>query len=221
MTRRDLQLERRVLTDRGQTIDIHDSGRRETVLAALQLSAQKWGTITVRGDEQFKRTCVALAAEHGFKITNPDLQQAIAAERERLRTTKRPDPADRQSRRQPESMTPAAIYHRHLAEIIREQRQRRADPSRLDAEVAVRMAVTGHSYGAIASAIKEAARADRPNEKRDWDAYAQRAASYAFSPPGREMQAGLRDEERKFIRFEGRDGEVELLRRLGGPLKYR
>jgi hypothetical protein len=204
-------------TDRGKAINIHDSGRRESVLAALQLSAQKWGAITVRGGEQFKRTCVELAAEHGFKITNPDLQQAIAAERERLRPTRRPDPLDRQARAQP---TPAAIYRRHLAEIIREQPQRRADPSRLDAEVAVRMAITGHSHGAIAEAIKEAARADRPNEKRDWEAYGHRAASYPFSPPGQEMQARLGNQEQKFIRLEGRDGEIELLRRLGGPLKY-
>jgi hypothetical protein len=117
-------------------------------------------------------------------------------------------------------MTPAAIYRLHLAEIIREEPQRRADPSRLDAEVAVRMVVTGHSQGAIAGAIKEAARADRPNEKRDWDAYARRAASYAFSPPGQEMRAGLRTQEQKLIRLEGRDGEIELLRRLGGPSKY-
>jgi len=210
---------RPAFTDRGQTIDIHDGGRRESVLAALQLSAQKWGTFTVRGSERFQRMCVELAAEHGFKITNPDLQQAIAAERERLQPTRRPGPTGRQARSQPESMTPAAIYRRHLAEIAREQPQRRADPSRLDAEVAVRMAVTGHSNGAIAEAIKQAARTDRPNEKRDWDAYAKRAASYAFSPPGQEMQARLRHQEQKLIRLEGRDGEIELLRRLGGPLK--
>ena len=117
-------------------------------------------------------------------------------------------------------MTPAAIYRRHLAEIIREQPQRRADPSRLDAEVAVRMTVTGHSRGAIAGAIEEAARADRPNEKRDWDAYAQRATSFAFSPPGQEMKGRLGTQEQRLIRLEGRDGEIELLRRLGGPLKY-
>jgi Relaxase/Mobilisation nuclease domain/Large polyvalent protein-associated domain 7 len=204
-------------TDRGKTIDLHDSRGRESVLAALQLAAQKWGAITVRGDEQFKRTCVSLAAEHGFKIVNPDLQQAIAAERGRLRPTRRPDPA---ARAQPTSMTPAAIYRRHLAEIIRERPERRADPSRLDAEVAVRMAVTGHSREAIAKAIREAASADRPKEKRHWDAYAQRAASYAFSPPGQEMRDRLREQEQKFIRLEGRDGELELLRRLGGPMKY-
>jgi hypothetical protein len=207
-------------TDRGNTIDIHDSGRRESVLAALQLSEQKWGAITVRGGEQFKRTCVELAAEYGFKITNPDLLQAIAVERERLRPTRRPDAPNRQARARPTSVTPAAIYRRHLAEIIREQSQRRADPSRLDAEVAVRMAVTGHSRSAIADAIKEAARADRPNERRDWNAYAKRAASYAFSPPGQEMRRGFMDQERKLIRLEGREGEIELLRRLGGPLKH-
>ena len=203
-------------TDRGRTIDIHDSGRRDSVLAALQLSAQKWGSITVRGDEQFKRTCVALAAEHGFKITNRDLQKAIAAERERLRPTRRPDPP---ARAQPMSMTPAAIYRRHLAEIIREQPERRADPSRLDAEVAVRMAVTGHSGGTIARAIKEAARADRPNEKRDWDAYAQRAANYAFSPPGRKMRELLVGHRTSLIRLEGRQDELDILRGLGGPMR--
>ncbi len=207
-------------TDRGKTIDIHDIRRRESVLAALQLSAQKWGVFTVRGDEQFKRTCVELAAEHGFKITNPDLQEAIVAERERIRPTRRPDAPDRRARAQPTSMTPAAIYRRHLAEIIREQPERRADLSRLDAEVAVRMAVTGHSREAIAKAINEGARTDRPKEKRDWEAYAQRAASYAFSPPGREMRARIREQEQKFIRLEGRDGELELLRRNGSPLKY-
>jgi hypothetical protein len=175
---------------------------------------------TLRGNERFQRLCVELAAEHGFNIANPDLQQAIAAECERLRPTRRANTPDHQARAQPTSITPTAIYRRHLAEIIREQPQRRADPSRLDAEVAVRMAITGYSHGAIAEAITEAARADRPHEKRDWAAYAQRVAGYAFSPPGREMQARLGNQGRKLVRLEGRDREIELLRRLGGPLKY-
>jgi hypothetical protein len=32
-------------TDRGNTVDIHDTHRRENALAALQLSAQKWGSM--------------------------------------------------------------------------------------------------------------------------------------------------------------------------------
>ena len=75
----------RSFTDHGKTIDIYDSRNRESVLAALQLSAQKWGTISVHGNREFMRTCVELAAEHGFKIANPELQEAIAAERQRHR----------------------------------------------------------------------------------------------------------------------------------------
>jgi hypothetical protein len=65
-------------TDRGKVIDIHDSQGRVSVLAALQLSAQTWGSFTVHGNEHFRRLCVELAVEHGFKIANPDLQQALA-----------------------------------------------------------------------------------------------------------------------------------------------
>jgi hypothetical protein len=77
-------------TDHGKTIDIDDSRTRESVLAALQLSAQKWGAISVHGNREFMRTCVELAAEHGFKIANPELQEAIAAERQRHRPKDRP-----------------------------------------------------------------------------------------------------------------------------------
>ena len=76
---------RAAFTDHGKTIDIHASRNRESVLAALQLSAQKWGTISVHGNREFMRICVELAAEHGFKIANPDLQEAIAAQRQRHR----------------------------------------------------------------------------------------------------------------------------------------
>jgi hypothetical protein len=117
-------------------------------------------------------------------------------------------------------MAPAAIYRRHLDAIIREQPARRADPSRLDAEVAVRMAVTGHSREAIAKAIKEGATADRPDERRDWSTYSRRAADFALSPPGREMREGLAGREQKLLRLEGRDGETDLLRKLGGPLRH-
>ena len=68
--------------DRGREIRIHDL-RRDSVLAALQLSAQKWGTFQVFGSDNYKRLCADLAAEHGFRITNPELQQGIGIARER------------------------------------------------------------------------------------------------------------------------------------------
>ncbi|WP_248886492.1 TraI/MobA(P) family conjugative relaxase [Acidithiobacillus acidisediminis] len=70
--------------DQGKRIDIYDWRNRDSVLAALQLSAQKWGSFTVTGNDEYKAMCVKLAAEHGFKITNPELQERIQQERQRI-----------------------------------------------------------------------------------------------------------------------------------------
>jgi hypothetical protein len=71
--------------DSGRRIDIYDWRSSDSLLAALQLSAQKWGQgFTVTGNDEYKAVCVRLAAEHGFKILNPELQQGLQAERQRL-----------------------------------------------------------------------------------------------------------------------------------------
>jgi hypothetical protein len=98
-----------VFTDWGKEIHIHDPSRRETALAALQLSAQKWGTFTIYGSERFKKMCVELAAERGFKIANPELQQALAAERERIRTQPPERPTER---REPDGLEPPRLGRR-------------------------------------------------------------------------------------------------------------
>ncbi|PZQ93082.1 MAG: mobilization protein [Aeromonas media] len=70
--------------DKGKSIDIHDWRNRDSTLAALQLSAQKWGSFTVTGNDEYKAMCAKLAAEHGFKITNPELQERIQQELQRI-----------------------------------------------------------------------------------------------------------------------------------------
>ena len=50
------------------------------------------------------------------------------------------------------------------------------------------MAVTGHSREQIAKAILDGARASRPHEDRDWEAYAGRAVQRAFSAPGEQAR---------------------------------
>lgn len=81
--------------DKGREIDIHDWRNKGCVLAALQLSSQKWGSFQVNGNDEYKTLCAELAAEHGFKISNPELQadieggrQRIQQERERQKKTK-------------------------------------------------------------------------------------------------------------------------------------
>jgi Relaxase/Mobilisation nuclease domain/Large polyvalent protein-associated domain 7 len=202
-------------TDRGRVIDIRDSDRRETVLAALQLSAQKWGTFTVHGSEHFRRLCVELAAEHGLKIANPDLHQAIAATRQRLRS------APEGSGHEPGvASSLAEAYCLHFAEVARQASGAKADWSRLDAEVAVRLRLTGHHRDAITRAIGEGARARRPHEKRDWQAYARRATNFAFGVPGARLADQLAPQREHLLRVEGRPLERVLESRLGGPLRF-
>jgi hypothetical protein len=57
------------------------------MLAAMREAVKKWDTVAVTGSDADKAIAVELAAEHGFKITNPELQdqlkvaQAAVAER--------------------------------------------------------------------------------------------------------------------------------------------
>jgi hypothetical protein len=75
--------------DKGQEIDIHDWRNKDCVLAALQLAAQKWSSFQINGNDDYKALCVKLAAEHGFKISNPELQANIESERQRMRTVQK------------------------------------------------------------------------------------------------------------------------------------
>ena len=71
--------------DRGQQIDIYDWRDPESLTAALQLSAQKWPQgFVVTGSDEYKDAVVRLAAEQGFRVTNPELQERIQQERQRL-----------------------------------------------------------------------------------------------------------------------------------------
>lgn len=70
--------------DRGDRIDVHDASDEAAILAALQLSAEKWGAFQVTGSEAYKARCARLAARYGFVITNPELQAVIRQESGRL-----------------------------------------------------------------------------------------------------------------------------------------
>jgi hypothetical protein len=55
----------------------------------LQLAAQKWSSFQISGNDDYKALCVNLAAEHGFKISNPELQVNIESERQRMRAVQK------------------------------------------------------------------------------------------------------------------------------------
>lgn len=53
------------------------TSNRESVNAALKLASQKWETLSVTGSDEYKETVARLAAENGYRITNPELQDRI------------------------------------------------------------------------------------------------------------------------------------------------
>lgn len=83
--------------DRGERIVVHGWRDEGVTLAALQLSAEKWGSFRVSGNPAYKQMCVKLAAEHGFRISNPELQQGIQEQRDLLHQAQQLRPATQQA----------------------------------------------------------------------------------------------------------------------------
>jgi hypothetical protein len=215
--------------DRGREIRIHDLGR-DSVLAALQLSAQKWGSFQVFGSDDYKRLCVDLAATNGFRMTNPELQEAIELRRrqemERLRLERgasvpAPPRAERvpppRADRAPTVAAPvrgpvrdaSEAYHRHLAEVQRQLRGRDIDASRVDGVIAVRLRATGYDRGQVGQAIGNEAAKLRPGEERDWSAYAVRTSTHAFGPAGDRQLRLLQGAREALLAIEGRSRQPE------------
>jgi hypothetical protein len=205
--------------DRGREIRIHDL-RRESVLAALQLSAQKWGTFQVFGSDQYKRLCVDLAVEHGFRITNPELQQTITDQRAVRGTTLAA--VELLMRTQPPRDPVRDIgeaYRRHLEDVRTTPRYRDVDASRADAMVAVRLRATGYDRHTVERTIRSEAAKVRPHEHRNWSEYAKRTVDHAFGLSGRsELEALARTRDHLFAlegRAQSRDRSLDLQRRRG------
>jgi hypothetical protein len=181
-------------TDSGKSIDVWRTSDEASVLAALQLGAQKWGTLTITGPAEFKLLCVDLAAKHGIRINNPELQEAIAKSSRTLQPVPRTTPG---------TTTPDSSYRLHKADILNRIEIR--NPSRLDWMIAVRMRVTGHDQQTIAMALRDSAREGRESENRDWSNYAERTAKAVFGPRGDRESATHRSRAYSWAQVEGRD----------------
>lgn len=90
--------------DRGRQIDVHEWRDQAAALAAMQLGVQKWGKVRLTGNDDYKRMCVELAVEHGIQVSNPELQDMLAAERARRAKA-------REEARQAPQLTDFKNYH--------------------------------------------------------------------------------------------------------------
>lgn len=84
VTHKDSGKQAVAFTDHGDKVEINTWKDHEAVLAAMQVASQKWGSLTISGTESYKSLAIELAAEHGFKITNPELQEKLVAANERI-----------------------------------------------------------------------------------------------------------------------------------------
>lgn len=185
-------------TDRGKRIDVWQQQDEAAVLTALQLGAQKWGTVTITGPAEFKQLCAQLAAQHGIRISNPELRPvAVHGPSERPPFPAMPTAAQ----------SPGTAYRMHKADILNRIKVR--NPSQLDWMIAVRMRVTGHDRQAIMLAMKENASLGRESENRNWANYAVRTAEAVFGPRGDRECARSVQRAEAWTRVEGRAPERE------------
>jgi hypothetical protein len=213
--------------DRGGEIDVYAWRERASVLAALQLAEQKWEGFEVSGRSQFKALCVELAVEHGFKLSNPELREAMAQERQRQLEVRalpgdiEPSPQPRPSRAgtregaaaplpgievklPPGYEDTARAYATHYRDVLLRQGGRAVDPSRVDAMIAVRMQATGHTQQAVEVVLQHCSpllRQDR--EERNWEHYAKRTVDYAFGAAGQRQAEELKRYWRQWQKLEG------------------
>ena len=72
---------KRVITDRGDRLDVHETSDQE-IEAALRIAAQKFDLeagLDLTGGEEFRTRAAEIAGRLGYKVQNPDLQAAWQA----------------------------------------------------------------------------------------------------------------------------------------------
>lgn len=191
--------------DRGREVSIGASDDA-AILAGLQLAQTKFGVIQLDGPPRAVRRAALIAAQHGIRLKNPELQQLWEAERERSRQgarTEYPSPApaaaplkredvQRIADVQPGDSAAQAAYRVHLTAVFWERRAKglATNWSSIDREAALRMRLTGHAQDEVRAALESLAPLLHPEYRENWSEYAARASAAAFTPGAdREIEA--------------------------------
>jgi hypothetical protein len=161
--------------DRGDRVEIRDWINREAVLAAMMLAAEKWGSMSISGSENYKALAVELAVEYGFSISNPELQERLVVERDRAAQRQNHRQTADESRPSPSlfARTPAETQIaldevRHATEREAERETRQAVEARHLGETTPASGTAEHPYrsGQEARTARDAARSMEDNPDR-------------------------------------------------------
>jgi hypothetical protein len=202
--------------DQGKQLDVKDWKNPDTVLAALQVASTKWETITVSGNDAYKETAARLAAEHGFKITNPEMQDRIqqlraeAESKKALLAEGAPEAEKTQARSAPAITTTPAERSLHLASI-RERRDLEAERETTQAGAAVKAdetSKTGSDTATPERAPREAAAAREAARTVDSD----QSTPMQPNPAQSEEMQQLRHAQQRVLTQEQRDRQELAIR---------
>jgi hypothetical protein len=209
-------------SDRGREILVHDRSS-ESVRGALELAARKWRSFQVLGSNEYIRLCAELAIDHGFAITNPEVQVEISRSARPLRFGMLPpqtvDPAAGQTRRAPVRDI-AEAYKRHREDVRNDPAHRDIDPSRQDALIAVRLRSTGYDRAQIREVIRREVARSRAHEGRNWDEYARRVVEHSFGLSAARQLREAEHQRARLLDLEGRAPTRELRSPLGRRLDF-
>jgi len=203
--------------DQGKQLEVKDWKNPETVLAALQVASTKWETITVNGNDAYKETAARLAAEHGFKITNPEMQDRIqqlraeAESKKSLLAEGAPEAEKTQARPAPAiTTTTPAERSLHLASI-REQVDFETERETTQAGAAAKAAKTSKAESDAATptrAPREAAAAREAARTVDSD----KSTPMQPDPAQSEEVQELRHAQQRVLTQEQRDRQELAIR---------
>ncbi|XAI95171.1 hypothetical protein [Dolichospermum phage Dfl-JY14] len=191
--------------DRGRDVAIGASDE-SAILAGLQLAQAKFGVIQLDGPPRAVRRAALIAAQHGIRLKNPELQELWEAEREQSRqgarieypapvlgaVPKKREDIQKMADVQPRDTAAEAAYRLHVTAVFWERRAKglALNWSAIDREAALRMRVTGHSQDDIRVALESLAPRLHPEHRDNWREYAERGAGAAFTPGAdRELEA--------------------------------
>lgn len=203
--------------DNGKQLDVREWSNKDSVNAALQLASQKWETLSVSGSDDYKETVARLAAENGYKITNPELQDRIRELRAEIDTQRatvtegKEKPAAKEADAPVEPVAPAAAQRQSPVDqpsLNTTSAERAIELNsireRVDAEARRETREAGRA--AQAHETNVAARAEGTPYRAPEEARAAREAERAVdNSPSREIPADpVQSEAIQALRFEQR-----------------
>lgn len=212
--------------DNGKQLDIRDWNNADSVNAALKVASEKWEALNVTGSDAYKETVARLAAEHGYKITNPEMHGRIHELRAEIEINRariaegqaQPDerheaaPMERQDKRdepaRAEGLTSTAaerelrlqdIRGRVDREAARETEQANRAKDGKETKAAQTNERTPYRAQAEAASAREADRSMEDNTRREMPA----------DPRQSEQMQNLRDQQSRVLKQEEEQRRVD------------